>query len=236
MDEMKPGLSLVIPFYNEEACAGPVVRGTLEALEKAGLDFELILVENASSDGTRRILEGFSGDPRVKVLKLERNIGYGGAVTEGLAAAAGRHLGFTCGDGEIEPGDTAKVCRIAICSGEPVCKARRVDRLDGPWRKFLSVAYHLLVGLLFRVHVTDVNGYPVILTREAYEAIGLTSRNWVFNVELLVKARRLGFGILEPEILHRRRAGGRSHVGFGTPLAFLAQLLRLRLSDFGAGK
>ncbi|KAF0126986.1 MAG: hypothetical protein FD189_751 [Elusimicrobia bacterium] len=53
---------------------------------------------------------------------------------------------------------------------------------------------------------------------------------------LSVKARRLGFGILEPDILHRKRAGGRSHVRLCTPFVFLAQLLRLRFSDFGAGK
>lgn len=231
-----PALTLVVPFYNEEACAERAAAGLAAALGAAEPDYELLLVENGSSDGTRAILRrAAAAEPRIRLEELDANIGYGGAVLRGLSLARGRYVGFTCGDGEIAPEDTAWVCSLARAPGVDLCKAKRLGRRDGAWRKLLSVGYHFLVGLLFNIHVTDVNGYPVVMRREVWEAMRLRRTDWVFNVEMLLRLRQGGFRMVEADVEHRARLGGRSHVGPLTPLVFLGQLLALWRSEKTAG-
>lgn len=223
-----PVMTMVVPFYNEEACAERAVSELLSALSSVEPDFELLLVENASSDGTREILRrAAAADPRIKVVELNVNVGYGGAILKGLSLARGQWLGFTCGDGEIGPEDTAWVCSLARVPGVDFCKAKRLDRQDGAWRKALSLGYHFLVGLLFNIHVTDINGYPVMMRRETYSALRLSRTDWVFNVEMLLRQRQAGLRMVEADVTHRLRLGGSSHVSLGTPFVFFRQLLSL---------
>ncbi|OGR63573.1 MAG: hypothetical protein A2X31_05145 [Elusimicrobia bacterium GWB2_63_22] len=224
----KPALTLVIPFYNEQECAERAVSELAAALNSVEPAFELLLVENASSDGTRALLRrAAAADPRIRVVELDVNIGYGGAVLKGLSLAGGEWVGFTCGDGEIRPEDTAWICSLARAPGVSLCKAKRLNRQDGAWRKFLSLGYHFLVGFLFNIHVTDINGYPVVMRREVYSALRLARTDWVFNVEMLLRLRQAGLRMVEADVQHRPRLGGRSHVGLWTPLLFFMQLISL---------
>ena len=225
---MKPEceLSVIIPFYNEEACVAGVLEEMVPALEKEGVDYELILVDNGSRDRTGEILRGIcERKPQLKLIQLDHNQGYGGGILAGLAAARGRILGFTCGDGQISPGDLLRLYRVLAGGQVQFCKAKRLDRREGPVRQFLSFGYHLIVGMLFRVHITDVNGYPVLMAREVYQRMSLRKENWIINVEILLAARRLSVPMAEVDVWHRDRFGGRSHVGWLTPVTFLLELV-----------
>lgn len=223
-----PAISLVIPFYNEKDCAARTVKELVSALDPVEPGFELLLIENASTDGTREILRrAAAGDPRLKVVELDVNIGYGGAVLKGLSLASGDWLGFTCGDGEIAASDTAWMCSLTKMPGLDFYKAKRLGRQDGAWRKFLSLGYHFLVGVGFDIHVTDINGYPVLMRKSVYSRLRLERADWVFNVEMLLKLRQAGVRMAEVDVIHRPRSGGRSHVNLRTPLEFFSQLLSL---------
>ncbi|MFA5160815.1 MAG: glycosyltransferase family 2 protein [Elusimicrobiales bacterium] len=223
-----PKVVLVIPFYNEEECAEKCVSDLDAALTGAGINFELLLVENGSKDRTPEILRALEKkDARIKTIFIRENIGYGGAILRGMEQAGGDWIGFTCGDGEISPEDTAWMCKATFAAGFDFCKAKRVDRKDGAVRKLLSMGYHLLVGLLFRIHVTDLNGYPVLMRKRVHDKMHLTHANWVFNIEMMWDARRLGVRMAELDVRHCKRLGGHSHVGFMTPAVFLLQLLSL---------
>lgn len=228
----EPKISLVVPFYNEEACAREVVHSLAEALHAVQPEFELLLIENASSDGTRDILRReAAADARLKVIELNVNIGYGGAVLKGLGLGSGEWLGFTCGDGEISSVDVAWLASVAADSKVDFYKAKRLDRRDGAWRKLLSLGYHFIVGAMFGVHVTDINGYPVLIRKKVYNRLKLTRSNWVFNVELLLRLRETGVRVAEVDVPHRERLGGSSHVRFWTPVVFLLQLFSLWLEE-----
>lgn len=219
-------LSVVIPFYNEEACAAEVVEEMVSVLDKEGLDYELLLVNNGSEDRTGELLKGICAErPRLRLIQLKQNRGYGGAILAGLAAAEGRVLGFTCGDGQISPADLVRVYKVLASGQVHFCKAKRVGRQDGLLRQLWSFGYHVLVGILFRVHITDVNGYPVLMERGIFQRMRLKRENWIINVEILLAARRLGVAMAEVDVCHRDRMGGRSHVNWMTPLIFLAELM-----------
>jgi hypothetical protein len=123
--------------------------------------------------------------------------------------------------------------RVLEASGLDLCKGKRIHRRDGPLRQFISFGYHVIVSLLFRIHITDVNGYPLLMRRENFSALDLRQRNWVFNLEVLHGARRLRLKIAEVDVEHRPRAGGRSHVRWYFPLVFLWQLLVYWLDERG---
>lgn len=223
-------LSCVVPAYNEEQCVERVLKDLMRALDSAGIGYEIIAVDNGSADSTGEILDRMQKEfPRLRAMRFERNQRFGGAILKGFAASRGEVMGFTCADGEVPPESVADLYRALRGSGASVAKARRTGRKDGPVRMVMALVYRLLARALFRVKVLDINGYPVLLTREAYGEIRPAEEGWMINLEILSGARRLGLAALELDVPHRDRAGGKSHVDWRTPLAFLAQLVRFRL-------
>lgn len=225
-------LSVVVPIYNEEACARTSIGSLLQVLDASGLDYEVVAVNNGSRDGTAAILaELATRGPRLYVLNMPRNLGYGGGIRAGLDVSRGRVLGFTCSDGEVAPEDVIVLHRVLRAGGVDVVKGKRIGRVDGFVRQLFSFGYHVLVAALFRIHVTDVNGYPLLMTREAYRRISLTAHDWMVNVDLLMGARRQALRTVEVDVSHRPRLGGRSKVRLWFPLLFLWQMLRFRMSS-----
>lgn len=228
---MTPQISLVMPAYNEEACIGQTVPNQLDALERSGVTHELIVVDNGSSDRTGPILDELArARPRLRVVHLSPNRGYGGAITRGFAEAEGDVVGFNCADGEIDPQDVIVLYRVLSAGDLDICKAKRIDRQDGIVRALMSFGYHFLVGLTFRIHTTDINGYPVLIRRSALQRLSLVASNWMINVDILREARAAGLRMGEIDVQHRRRAGGRSHVRWYYPVLFTYQLFSYRRS------
>lgn len=224
-----PDLSLVIPAYNEEACIAKTIPAQLAALEAAGIDHEVIVVDNGSTDSTGPMLDALAVDhPALRVLHLTPNHGYGGAIRRGFADARGAVVGFNCADGEVDPNDVAVLYDVLTAGGLDLCKAKRIERQDGIGRALLSVGYQIVVGLAFKVHITDINGYPVLLRRAAYEQLSLTANDWMINIDILYGARAAGLRTGEIDVRHRPRAGGRSHVGWHYPFLFAWQLMAFR--------
>ena len=219
-------LSIVIPVFNEEACVRGTVVEIIECLTRSGISHEVVAVNNGSTDGTARILDQLrSEQPTLVVLPLAVNEGYGGGIVAGWRRCRGRVIGFTCADREVGATDLVTMFRVLEAGGLDLCKGKRTHRRDGPFRQLISFGYHIIVGLLFRIHITDVNGYPVLMRQDSLAALDLRQRNWVFNVEVLFGARNLGLRIAEVDVEHRPRAGGRSHVRWYYPFLFLWQLL-----------
>ena len=219
-------LSVVIPVFNEEACIRGTVVEIVEHLKQCGISHELIAVNNGSTDGTGRILDELRLEQSsLIVVPLAVNDGYGGGILAGWRRSRGRVIGFTCADGEVDANDIVTLFRVLDAGKLDLCKGKRIHRRDGLFRTVISFGYHILVGLLFRIHITDVNGYPVLMRRESLAALDLQQRNWVFNLEVLFGARNLGLTIAEVDVEHRPRAGGRSHVRWYFPFVFLWQLL-----------
>jgi glycosyltransferase involved in cell wall biosynthesis len=223
-------LSLAIPFYNEEECAVRATQDLVAALEERGVSYELILVDNGSTDRTFELLRSMQGhNPRLRVLHFDTNRGFGGAIRAGLAEGRGRYVGFTCGDGEISCGDTVALYETVRNRGWSLGKGLRVDRPMTVMRRWFSWGYNRLIRFLFRVPASDVNGYPVVMKREMLAGMRLTRDDWTVNVEILDAARRAGGWIGEVEVRCEPRKGGKSHVTLLFPAIFFLQVLRLRL-------
>jgi glycosyltransferase involved in cell wall biosynthesis len=226
----KRELSLVIPCYNEEKSIKSVAGSLIGALNKSGIDYELVLVDNGSNDGTNREIRKLaSRNCRIKVCIVRKNQGYGFGVMAGLNQANGRFIGWTCADGQVSSEDTVRIFKEMKVRNLDLCKARRMNRRDGIGRKIASVGYNTLLKVMFFMSVPDVNGYPKLMKRECYDEMKLKSRDWFFDTELLIKALNNGYKIGSVPVEFKERKEGKSKVRLSTVLDFSKDLLRYRL-------
>ena len=75
---------------------------------------------------------------KMRIVEVKLNQGYDRGIINGLEAASGKYVGFMCGDGQINPGDILKVCYELVNDSLDLCKVRRVVRLDGSGRRFVT--------------------------------------------------------------------------------------------------
>ncbi len=200
-------LSLVIPFYNDSGCPIPFVTELQRELKD--INYELILVDDCSSDSTPEELESLK-DINVHIIYNEQNLGYGGAIITGLNAGKGDILGFTCGDGEASPKNIVRVYKNT--GNFDVTKAARRNRKDGLSRKFISRVFNTLNKLRFNIKLKDINGYPFFLKKEVYNELCDLRTDWLFNIDLIGKILSKGYQINEFIIEHQKRLKGKSHI------------------------
>ncbi|MEA1927657.1 MAG: glycosyltransferase family 2 protein [Candidatus Auribacterota bacterium] len=227
-EEQKSKFSLALPFYNEELNVVRVISGLTEELASAGLDFQLILVNNGSYDRTPDLIrELVRSDSRLKSVTVEKNIGYGWGVIRGLEEAEGEWIGFMDGDAQISPADAVLFLR-SVTSDNDMVKVRRRERHDGFIRASLSESYIIFFCLLFGISIYDINAKPVMFKRELFDLLNLTSRDWFIDAELMLKADYLGLEIREVPVIFRKREAGRSNVKPATVIEFLINIARYR--------
>jgi hypothetical protein len=101
--------------------------------------------------------------------------------------------------------------------------------MDGLIRKIVSIGYNLMFRVMWpSVASIDINGLPKIMPREAVTAMGLTSRAWFLDPEIMIKSSALGMRVIEFNVFARLRGGGVSHVKAGTCWDFLKNMMRYR--------
>lgn len=228
-----PDVSIVMPCYNESAIVEYTVRRLAAAFEDRGWRLELVTVDNGSTDATGDILSRLERElPAVVKHRVERNQGYGFGVISGLPRCTAEWLGIIPADGQVDAEDVVRLFEAAVASdGWIVAKVRRRFRMDGLWRKVVSVSYNLFVRALWpRLGSIDINGSPKLFPRRAYEAMDLQSKDWLLDPEIMIKAHRLGLRVLELNVFARMRGNGLSHVRATTCWTFFRRLLGFRLS------
>jgi glycosyltransferase involved in cell wall biosynthesis len=184
-------LSLVLPAHDEEANLEPVVRAALAALPGIVREFEIVVVDDGSGDGTPAIADRLVGeDARVRVVHHPRNRGYGAALRSGFAAARGDLIAFMDADRQFDVRDLA---RLASCADAyDVVAGYRIRRHD-PWRRvLLGATFNLLVRVLFGVRVRDIDCGFKLFRADLLRGMRLEAPGALLNTEILALARRQG--------------------------------------------
>lgn len=209
---MPPALSVVLPAYNEEANIEPVVRRALDVLPGLVDDFEIVVVDDGSRDATaERALELAREHPgRVRVLRHDPNQGYGAAIRSGFRHARGALVFYTDADNQFDLAELEWF--LPMVANHDMVIGFRVYRYDTVLRSIVSWCYNRLVGVLFRVHVRDVDCAYKLLRREVLEKITIESDDFFVDTELVAKARRWNFRIAEKGVRHYPRMAGETTV------------------------
>lgn len=190
-------ISLIVPALNEEVVVGRVVTEILEQVEGRFADYELLLVDDGSSDSTGRIMDGFAAaNPRVRVLHNERNIGLGASFQRGLREARLQYVMLLCGDGGL-PARSLPAIFDKIGSADLVIPYMvNLRAIKSTTRYLVSRTYTGLLNLLFGYRLRYYNGLPVY-RRALLTAISITSGGFGFQGEIVVKLLKSGCTYVE---------------------------------------
>lgn len=211
MDAARPGLSLVIPAYNEAATVEQAVQEADAALGALFAEYEILLVDDGSTDDMTEIAAHLAWEfTRLRLIRHRENRGYGAALRTGFAAARFGLVAFTDADCQFDLRDLGPMADRAV--DVPIVAGFRSDRQD-PWRRrFLSWGYNRLARTLLGTGVRDCDCALKVYCRRVLAELLPASRGFFVNTEMLTRARKLGYTVEEVSVTHRPRAGGDSKV------------------------
>ncbi len=220
------GLSLVVPFWNEETAAPDMLAELLDAIDNLPVaDVEVICVDDGSTDATSSILSAVAAaDGRVRVITHRRRQGYGAALASGFDAARHSLVGFLDGDGQYDPTDLT-VLLTAIRPGDGLSNVVavfgvRVARADPAARRLLGKSGTRFVSMLLGRRLADVNAGMKLFDTNLVDLTGLKSTGGFVSTELAARAITAG-DLTELPVTHRPRSGGRQTGATITVLAGL---------------
>jgi 4-amino-4-deoxy-L-arabinose transferase-like glycosyltransferase len=217
-------VSLVLPAWNEQATIRKAMREADRALSALGAEYEILVVDDGSSDDTADLVRAEAlKNPRVRLVQHATNRGYGAALRTGFQEAALDLVAFTDADCQFDLRDLEYVLPLAR-RYDVVC-GYRIDRQDPAYRRFLSQGYNALVAVLVGSPVRDVDCALKVFRRERLESILPECDNFFVNTEVLSRARLEGLRIVEVGVRHRPRAAGASKVSWRDVPRTLSALL-----------
>ena len=204
-----PSLSVVVPLYNEEEGIAHLIQAIFSALSTDPDFLELVLVDDGSRDRTAElVLEFAKFEPRIRMLRHDRNRGLGAAIRTGLEAAEGDLILYT--DADL-PFDFSLIPQlIALASNERVIVGYRTNRGEGLRRWILTKGYNFFCRFGLGLRVRDVNFACKLIPRRAVRGMRLASEGSFIDAELLLECKRQGFAINEFPLTYYRRTRGLS--------------------------
>jgi len=225
-----PELSLTIPFFNEEENVNIVLTQLSEALKRNKIDYEVIAVDNGSHDRTGRIIDRLSAhNKRIRKIKIITNKGYGYGILAGLSQSRGKYIGYLWGDNEVPLNKTIEVYTTLKRDNLDLCKIVRVAREKSVMRSLQSNIYNSLMDFLFGLDSTDINGCPKIMRVETYRKLGIKSKDWFIDAEIMLKLKEQDLTYGEVKIRSLKRKKGQSKVDWKTTVEFFLNIMRYRI-------
>lgn len=203
-------VSIVIPAFDEAENLPVVLDACLELGTVLGEALEVVVVDDHSADATGEIADKYAAsDPRVRVVRNERNRGCHPSELIGFGEARGDAFFFIPADRQIMP-DQIVPCLEGLASADYVC-TNRVPRADPPHRRWISRGYNWTVRRALKVDLHDVDS-SVMLRRAVFDRIGpeIDATTAFVSVQLVFHAVRAGFRVAEVEIEHHPRVAGRA--------------------------
>lgn len=204
----RPKVSVIVPACNEEENIPLLVRGFAELFEKANFGFEVLLIDDGSTDGTYTAAKGLARNhPFLRVFKHRANFGVTRALETGFEEAKGEVFVFFPADLQFLITDIPKLVEPILEGRAELVTGHKIGRYK---KRFVSGVYNTLSRLLFRINVRDLNSVKAF-RREVVEDIYLR-KDW--HRYLVVLAAKDGWRIEEVDVTLRPRMHGRSKFGF----------------------
>lgn len=224
-------VSLVLPAYNESLLLPRIIPNIARELRAVASTFEIIVVDNGSTDNTAQVLQTMQSEVKELVsTRVFPNQGYGNGILAGLTISKGDVIGWTDADDQIDAAEIARLYREMKNRGVPFVKGYRNFEKKPSFLWLRSKVYAAFFMLLFGTVTRDAQGSPRFIARSLYERMHLSSRDWFIASESIIKAGRLGVKPIEIPIAWKVRSSGISKIKPSTTLEFIKNALRYRFS------
>jgi len=200
-------ISVFFPCYNEQDNVTRTVERAIAVLEKACADFEVIIVDDGSSDATGRIADEIAArNTSVKVVHHPANLGYGDALKSGFKAATKELVFYTDGDGQFDISEMPPL--LPLMKQYDIVSCYRLNRQDSHVRKINAWCWTKLVCLLFGMKIRDIDCAFKLYKRKIFDNIKLSSAGALIDAEILARAIRRGYTITQKGVHHYPRMAG----------------------------
>lgn len=202
-------LSVFFPCYNEKDSIRSLTEKTLSVLSEKVNEFEIILVDDGSSDGTGELADRLASEyPQVQAVHHSQNSGYGTALQSGFRAATKEYVFYTDGDNQFDIAEITKLFPLAETFD--IVSGFRIDRQDSLIRKINAFCWTALVGFLFNLKLKDIDCAFKLYKREIFDTIEMHSTGALIDTEILARAIRKGYTITQIGVRHYPRTTGSS--------------------------
>ena len=210
-------LSVFYPMWNEQDYIERALRfgkRACEDLVESGdiADYELIIIDDKSTDRTPELADAMAAaDPHVRVIHHERNRKLGGSMKTGFAAATGDLVLYTDADLPFDMEELPRAVRLLRDYEVDIISAYRFDRTgEGSLRAVYTFVYNGLIKALFGVKVRDINFAFKLCRRRIFEHVELKSEGSFIDAELVIRATRMGYEIMQMGVDYFPRTRGES--------------------------
>ena len=229
-------LSVFYPMWNEQDYIERAMRfgkRACEDLVESGdiADYELIIIDDKSTDRTPELADAMAAaDPHIRVIHHERNRKLGGSMKTGFAAATGDLVLYTDADLPFDMDELPRAVRLLRDYEVDIISAYRFDRTgEGSLRAVYTFVYNGLIKALFGVKVRDINFAFKLCRRQIFDHIELKSEGSFIDAELIIRATRMGYEIMQMGVDYFPRTRGESTLSSpGVILTILEEMWSLR--------
>jgi glycosyltransferase involved in cell wall biosynthesis len=226
-------LSIFFPMWNEEQYLHRAVGAAQEICERLVADgeikdYEIIVVDDASTDATGQLADDLAAaDPHVRVVHHLVNRKLGGSIKSGFQAAKGDLVLYTDADLPFEMIELVRAVRVLRTYEADMVSAYRLDRTgEGPRRALYSWIYNGLIRAMFGTKLRDINFAFKLCRRRVLDHVSLVSEGSFIDAELVIRAQRSGFEIVQIGVDYFPRTRGVSTLS--SPAVIRAMLREMR--------
>ena len=221
-------ISVFFPCYNEEDNVERTVEQAITVLKQINADYEVIIVNDGSSDATgRKADEIHNLDSRIKAVHHPTNLGYGAALQSGFRAATKKLVFYTDGDGQFDINEMPPL--LPLIEQYDIVSCYRLNRQDSFIRKINAWCWTKLVCFLFGMKIRDIDCAFKLFRRDIFDNIKMSSTGALIDTEILARATRKGYSIVQKGVHHYpRTAGVQTGANLKVILRAFKELFKLR--------
>lgn len=226
-------ISAVLPALNEEENIETATLRLAEVLGSLSLkDWEVIIVDDGSTDRTGEIADRLvAEDPaHIRVFHHNPNLGYAQALKTGFTSARHQLIFYTDSDNQFDVREIKHL--LPLIEDADIVNGFRIYRFDPLTRLVLSWGFNLLVRIMFRIKVRDIDCAFKLFRREVFDKVTIESKKFFVDAEVLAKAKYFGFRTVEIGVRHYPRPAGRSSVRPSHVLSTLRELARIWINIY----
>jgi glycosyltransferase involved in cell wall biosynthesis len=206
-------ISAVLPAYDEEENIEKATRDMAAVLDTLDLrDWEVIIVDDGSKDRTGEIADRLAAEApqHIRVFHHQPNRGYAAALKTGFTSARHQLIFYTDSDNQFDVKEMKRLLPL-VEQADIVC-GFRIYRFDPLTRLIVSWVFNLIVRIMFRINVRDIDCAFKLFRREVFDKVTIESKKFFVDAEVLAKAKYHGFRLVEIGVRHYPRPAGRSTV------------------------
>lgn len=229
------GISIIIPALNEEKNLEPLVTEIIDYFSSKHIPYEIIIVNDGSSDNTGKSADALASKYKnISTIHHVQNKGYGKSLKDGFNASRHEYLFFTDADRQFKINSLDAFLPLMKEEIADMIIGYRIDRKDNLLRKFLAWCFNQMVRVIFSLDYKDIDCAFKLFKKEAFRSLEIKSDDFLFNAELLAKARIKQLNIIQLGVEHYPRFQGKSTISYKSISSTIKRLhsLHREVRDF----